>query len=45
MPQQHLTAKKLLAWVAVAAVLAAVFMAYIRPEFMLDLANQVWLCF
>lgn len=45
MPQQHLTAKKLFSWAAVAAVLAAVFMAYTRPEFMLELANQVWLCF
>ena len=45
MPHLHLTAKKLLIWAAVAAVLSAVFMAYIRPEFMVELANQVWLCF
>ena len=37
--------KRLLIWVAVAFALGAVFMAYIRPEFMVDLANQIWLCF
>ena len=37
--------KKILAWLVTAAVLAAVFMAYLRPEFMVDLANQIWLCF
>jgi hypothetical protein len=38
-------AKRLLLWAAAAVALAAVFMAYIRPEFMVDLANQIWLCF
>ena len=28
-----------------AAVMAAAFLAYLRPGFMLDLANQLWLCF
>jgi hypothetical protein len=37
--------KKILIWVAAAAALCAVFMAYIRPEFMVELANQIWLCF
>jgi cytochrome b561 len=37
--------KKLLLWVAALAVLGAVFMAYLRPEFMVDLANQIWMCF
>jgi hypothetical protein len=37
--------KRLLAWTAVIAALVAVFMAYIRPEFMVELANQIWLCF
>jgi len=27
-----------------AAVLAAVFLAYLRPAFMLDLANRMFLC-
>lgn len=27
-----------------ACVLAASFLAYLRPGFMLDLANQLWLC-
>lgn len=30
--------------VAGAVVLAAVFMAYLRPDFMLDLANRFWMC-
>jgi hypothetical protein len=37
--------KRLLIWAVVALALGAVFMAYIRPEFMVDLANQIWLCF
>ncbi len=37
--------KRLLIWAAVAVALGAVFMAYIRPEFMVELANQIWLCF
>jgi hypothetical protein len=39
------TTKRLLAWAAVIAALVAVFMAYTRPEFMVELANQIWLCF
>ncbi len=27
------------------AVLALVFAAYLRPGFMLDVANRIWLCF
>lgn len=30
--------------VAGAVVLAFVFMAYLRPDFMLDLANRFWMC-
>lgn len=30
---------------AVAALLAGVFAAYLRPDFMLDLANRIYLCF
>jgi hypothetical protein len=39
------TVKRALIWASVFAALAAVFMAYIRPEFMVELANQIWLCF
>jgi hypothetical protein len=38
-------AKRVLIWAIAALALGAVFMAYIRPEFMVDLANQIWLCF
>jgi hypothetical protein len=38
-------AKRILIWVAAFAALGAVFMAYIRPEFVVELANQIWLCF
>ena len=27
-----------------AALLAVVFLAYLRPDFMLDLANRFWMC-
>ncbi len=33
------------AWVAVPVVLAAVFMAYLSPHLVVDLANRVWSCF
>ncbi len=39
---------QLLSWlmrVAVLAVLAAVFMLYTRPDFVVDMANQLWSCF
>ncbi|NYE63321.1 hypothetical protein FHW58_004549 [Duganella sp. 1224] len=29
---------------AIAAVLALVFAAYLRPDFMMDLANRIYLC-
>ena len=32
-------------WTAVLLVLAAVFAAYTRPDFMLTLANPIWSCF
>lgn len=32
-------------WVLIGAVLALAFAAYLQPEFMLDLANRVYLCF
>jgi len=31
-------------WTLAAAVLALAFAAYLQPEFMLDLANRVYLC-
>ena len=34
-----------LAWLAAAAVLALVFMAYAQPALMIDLSNQIWACF
>jgi hypothetical protein len=45
MQDSHNTTKRLLAWAIAIAALAAVFMAYTRPEFMVELANQIWLCF
>jgi hypothetical protein len=35
---------RLLRWIAVAALLALVFLAYLRPGFLVDLANQILLC-
>lgn len=37
--------KHVAAGCAVAAVLALCFAAYLRPGFMLDLANRIYLCF
>jgi hypothetical protein len=37
--------KRILIWAAAIAALGAVFMTYTRPEFMVELANQIWLCF
>lgn len=45
MQNSHHTIKRLLTWIAALAALAAVFMAYTRSEFMVELANQMWLCF
>jgi hypothetical protein len=36
---------RLALWSAVALVLAAEFMAYLRPDLAVDLANQLWSCF
>jgi len=41
----HPALKRLLLGIALAAVLAAAFMAYLQPSFMLDLANRIILCF
>jgi hypothetical protein len=37
--------RRLLLGVAGGAVLALVFMAYLQPSFMVDLANRIYLCF
>ena len=37
--------KKWLAAVAALLVLLAVFALYLRPDFMLTLADQIWACF
>ncbi|HEY0845300.1 MAG TPA: hypothetical protein VGE12_08030 [Noviherbaspirillum sp.] len=37
--------KRLLLGIAIGAVLALAFLAYLRPSFVVDLANQLILCF
>ncbi|WP_309638733.1 hypothetical protein [Methylibium sp.] len=37
--------KPLLLWSAALTTLAAVFMAYLQPGLVVDLANRVWSCF
>jgi hypothetical protein len=32
-------------WCAIAAALAGVFLLYARPDFMVQIANQLWSCF
>ncbi|MDZ7921243.1 hypothetical protein [Rhodoferax sp.] len=36
---------RLLLWSAATAVLLAVFYLYTQPDFLVQLANQVWACF
>ena len=36
---------KLLAWTVAVAASLGVFSLYVRPDFMVVLANQVWACF
>lgn len=43
MKRAHLL--RLSGWAAVLAVLAGVFALYLRPDFMVDVANQLWACF
>lgn len=38
-------ALKVFIWLVAISALAAVFMLYTRPAFMVGLANQVWGCF
>jgi hypothetical protein len=35
---------RLAGWIAAAALLTLVFLAYLRPGFLVDLANQILLC-
>jgi hypothetical protein len=35
---------RLVRWIAAAALLTLVFLAYLRPGFLVDLANQILLC-
>ncbi|HEX6016949.1 MAG TPA: hypothetical protein VFZ28_02510 [Burkholderiaceae bacterium] len=44
-PAQRRPRWRAVAWMAAAAVLAAVFVAYRNPHFIVDLANRVWACF
>jgi hypothetical protein len=39
------TPRQVLAWALVAAALAAVFLLYTRPDFVVQTANQLWACF
>jgi len=36
---------RVVGWFAAALALAAVFVAYQRPELAVDLANRIWACF
>lgn len=37
--------RRLLLWSAATATLLAVFSLYTQPDFLVQLANQVWTCF
>lgn len=37
--------RRSLAWIFVAIALALGFMAYLRPQMAMTLANQLWACF
>ncbi len=39
------TPRRLLVWVLAVGVLAAVFLLYTQPDFMVQTANQLWSCF
>lgn len=44
-PRTSGVARRWLIWLGVVAVLATVFLAYLRPELALDLAGRLWACF
>lgn len=37
--------RRIALWAGAVAALAAVFALYLRPDFMVTLANQIWACF
>lgn len=37
--------RRLALWTGAAAVLAGIFLAYLQPAFVVDLANRIYLCF
>lgn len=37
--------KRLLIWVFITSVLVAVFFLYTQPDFLVQMANQIWACF
>lgn len=41
----HKLLKRVLLGLAIAAALTLAFLAYLRPSFVVDLANQIILCF
>jgi len=40
-----MTPRRVMAWAAAAALLLLVFVAYLKPELAMTLANQLWACF
>jgi len=38
------TRQRLLAWASASVVLLLVFTAYLQPEVVMTLANQIWFC-
>ncbi len=42
---RHPAVKRMVVWTAAALALLAVFMSYLQPDLMVDLANRVWSCF
>lgn len=45
MKQTTPRARKLTAYAAAAALLLGVFSLYLRPDFLVSLATQIWACF
>jgi cytochrome c oxidase subunit IV len=43
--QEHEVKLRLLVWGLVLLLLAGSFALYLRPDFMVTLANQLWACF
>lgn len=43
--KRHPMIVRSLAWTAVGLILLAVFAMYLQPDFLVLLANQIWLCF